>query len=364
MQKALTEALVRTIPAPSSGRLDISDLRCVGLSFRVSAAGARSWNFRFRDPLSGNTSRATIGAYPTVTLSEARRRADAMRQQVAGGENPINAKRRERKLAGERTFGALADRYVNEHARRHKRSAATDERNLNLHILPKWRVRRFDDLTRADLVELIEALIGEGKQTLANRVHSLCSKIGSFAVDAGLLNGNPFAAIAKRGVEVIGRRVLTNHEIRLFWHAIIQKPVSRAVGLALRLQLLTGTRPGEAAGAARAELADGIWTISADRIKNGRSHLVPLSSLASDTIKSALDLAGDKADFLFPSPSVGNAAISAHALAVAMRRFAGNLDPHAGKSWQANPPTPHDLRRTFATRLAALAYRRKTATPA
>jgi hypothetical protein len=54
-------------------------------------------------------------------------------------------------------------------------------------------------LTRADLIELVEGLIGDGKQTLANRVHALCSQIGSFAVDAGLLNGNPSKATIRRG---------------------------------------------------------------------------------------------------------------------------------------------------------------------
>jgi integrase len=39
-----------------------------------------------------------------------------------------------------------------------------------------------------------------------------------------------------------------------------------------------------------------------------------------------------------------------------MRRFAEHLagDGEAAKTWRANPPTPHDLRRTIATRLAAL----------
>jgi integrase len=58
-------------------------------------------------------------------------------------------------------------------------------------------------------------------------------------------------------------------------------------------------------------------------------------------------------EYLFPSPSVKNSPITAHALAVAMARFAGSPDP-AAKSWRAEPPSPHDLRRTVATRLAEL----------
>jgi integrase len=124
--------------------------------------------------------------------------------------------------------------------------------------------------------------------------------------------------------------------------------------------LLTGVRPGEAAGVARAEFVNigekdrARWIIPASRSKNGRSHLVPLSEMARRTILSALELTGEDDEFLFPSPSIKDAAITSHALAVAMARFADCLDPIAGKSWRDEPPSPHDLRRTMATRLAEL----------
>jgi integrase len=354
MRKGLTDVFIRNLPTPSAGRSEIADARVTGLEFRVTAKGARTWSFRFRDPRSGKPTRATIGDYPTVSLAEARERADAMRRQVAAGENPVEAKRRERELSGSRTFRALADRYLNEHARRHKRSAEADERNLRLHVLPRWRDRRFDEIRRADIIELVESLVTDGKPTLANRVQALVSSIFSFAMDADLIAGNPCARLRRRGVEVVGRRVLTDSEIRLFWHGIVDRPVSRAVGLALRLQLLTGTRPGEVAGAARAELGEGAWIIPASRSKNGRAHLVPLSELAQQTVHAALDLAGDDSDFVFPSPLVDGASITAHALAVAMARFAKSLDSTAGESWRAERPSPHDLRRTVATRLAKL----------
>jgi integrase len=134
-------------------------------------------------------------------------------------------------------------------------------------------------------------------------------------------------------------------EIRLFWDGIIQKPVSRRVGLALRLILLTGVRPSEAAGMALGELENMNeksrvrWIVPVARSKNGRAHLVPLSEPARQTILSALELIGDNDDYLFPSPSVRDAPITAHALAVAMVRFAGNLDATVAKSWRAEPPS-------------------------
>ena len=364
MAKTLTDAFVKAIRTPSKARVEYADLRCVGLAFRVTASGVRSWCFRFRNSRTGRWSCIGLGPYPAVSLSAARELAETQRRVVAKGQNPVEIRRQERVEAPQKTFEALAARYMAEHADRHKRprSAAEDRRNLDLHILPRWRNRRYEDLRRADLIELVEGLVKDGKPTLANRVHALLSKIGAFAVDADLLVGNPFAGIKKRGRENLGRRILSDDEIRLFWRHIVLPPVSRRVGLALRLALLTGARAGEVVGIARAEtehLGDtnrAAWTIPATRAKNGRAHYVPLSPIAQATLQSALELIGDDEKFLFPSRWNAKEPITAHALAVAMRRFSGRLDVKSAalKSWRAEPPSPHDLRRTFATRLSSL----------
>jgi hypothetical protein len=96
----------------------------------------KSWCFRFRDPRSGKDARLTLGRYPDVSLSQARARASDLRREVAGGTNPVDRKYRQREEAHTKSFAALADRYLQEHARRFKRSAAADERNLRLMFSP------------------------------------------------------------------------------------------------------------------------------------------------------------------------------------------------------------------------------------
>ncbi len=187
MQKALTDTFIRNVSPPAFRRLEIADLKSTGLSFRVTCSGTRSWCFRFRDPKSGKTSRATIGQYPTLTLGEARARADALRHSVAAGENPVDRKRRERETAATKTFKALADRYMEEHAKRRKKSSDADDRNLRLHVLPKWANRRYEEIGRGDIIALVESIVTAGMPTLANRVQALISSIYSFAVDADLV---------------------------------------------------------------------------------------------------------------------------------------------------------------------------------
>ena len=354
MQQALTDQAVKAVRPPAMGRVEIADLRCTGLALRVTAAGARSWCFRFRDPATGKTTRATLGPYPTVGLADARAAADAMRKKVVRGVNPVEAKRRERAEAHKKTFATLAARYMAEHANRHKkpRSAAEDDRNLRLHVLPKWGDRPYEAVARRDVIELLESIVESGKPVAANRVHAVISTVFSFAMDCDLIAANPASRLRKRGVETKRTRVLTDDEIRLFWRCAVAPPVSRPVGLTLRLCLLTGMRASEAAGLTRAEInhADdperAAFTIAAERVKNSRAHLVPLAPLAVETLREALALAGDDAHVF---------GIEGHALAVALRRLAAALpDAPGAETWRADPPTPHDLRRTCATRLAGL----------
>jgi integrase len=350
MRQVLTDAACKTKP-PHAGRLEIADVRQVGLVLRITAKGARTFAFRFRHPHTRKTLRFTIGGYPEIGLEAARRRAREMAAQVEAGLDPIETRKTERKTAHTRTLAALADRYLKEHAARHKRprSAEEDRRNLRVHILPRWAKHDYRNIRRSDVIELIESIVGDGKHAAANRVHSLISKVFSFAIDADLLDANPCARLKKRGVEKARPRVLTDDEIRTFWNGIVARPVSRPTGLALRLALLTAARASEIAGARKAEFHDlddpkhAAWLIPGERTKNKRDHLVPLSPLALKTAKAAIAEFADD-EFLFPGRRDGEP-IDRHTLTTAMARFC--------KNWK-EPPSPHDLRRTLNTRLAQM----------
>jgi integrase len=356
MTKSLTDAVIRHVQPPENGRLELADAGCRGLWLRITSNGAKTFAFRFRS--NGRSERLSLGRYPDLSLRDARNRADALRRDVVDGKNPSAHKR----SAPARNFGALADRYLIEHARRFKRSADADERNLRLHVRPHWAHRDATKIERADVIELIERIMAADKPVLANRVQALVSSVFSFAVDAALAKSNPCVRLRKRGQETARTRTLTDGEIRLFWDRIVASPVSRPVGIALRLILLLGARPGEAAGMARSELEFDdddrpvAWTIPVERSKNRRAHYLPLPVLARDLIGEALVLAGKDSAFTFPSRrGDGAIAIEGHALAVAMRRFAASLPAKKPetKSWRADVPSAHDLRRTAATRLSA-----------
>ena len=89
----------------------------------------------------------------------------------------------------------------------------------------------------------------------------------------------------------MGERVLSDPEIRLFWHKVVEAPASRQTGLGLRLALLTGVRVGEVAGIKPSELEHmgdpvrAVWTIPKSRTKNGLAHVVPLAPMALEIVR-------------------------------------------------------------------------------
>lgn len=128
-------------------------------------------------------------------------------------------------------------------------------------------------------------------------------------------------------------------------HLLGVAPVTKRTKLALKLLLFTLQRSSEVIGMNRSELnlREKLWIIPAERTKNKKAHLVPLSPQAITIIKELLRTASEDG-FLFPGEGKGDHLTNA-ALSRAIKR---NLD-HFGLS----AFTPHDLRRTGSTQLAA-----------
>lgn len=358
MQKILTDTVVRSIKPPARGRVEIADTRCSGLTFRVTPGGVRSWCFRFRDPGTKRSARMTLGLYPDLTLANARQMTDDARRTVAQGGNPLHLRREAIRNANTNTFEHLTKRFMAEYSERFKKSHAQDRRVLDKHVLPRWRRRPYISIRRRDVIELLEDLLKSGRPSLVNRVHSLVSTIYTFAIDSDLTEVNPCYRLRKRGKETVGSRILADDEIRALWPAVLLSPVSRIVGLALRLQLLTATRSGEVAGLHIRELMNmndadkAAWILPAERSKNGKEHLIPLSRTAQAIIAEAQELTGGK-EYIFPSAAVEDAPVTSHAISTALYRLIRS-DKLAVRSLKKSPPSPHDFRRTVATRLAAL----------
>ncbi len=396
---------VGALKRPSTGQIDYFDEALKGFGIRVSAAGRMTWFVMYRDS-DGRRQRYNLGTYPTVTVKRARTDARTALESVSKGGNPAKEKR-ERKMAD--TFAELAAAYIRHYAQgeafatwqdgkaiveKHpdfimkgrelvipptykgnidddrrpitaylkapdnppaprKRSWRKDQNLIDRDLLPEWRHRKAETITRADVNRLLDKIVDRGAPIQANRALEVIRKLFSWAIGESRvrLDANPCSEIKKRGVETPRDRHLSADEIKAMWPMVGTKErpakITDATRLALRLMLTTGQRPGEVLGMAWAEL-DGdwqdaekpSWVIPANRSKNGRAHSVPLSPLAVDLLTEAKALA-DGSPYVFPSPR-GKGAMQVSSLSHALSR-----SEHFG----IEPFTSHDLRRTVATHL-------------
>lgn len=366
---ALSDAYVRNIK-PTATRAEYWDAKVSGLCLRMTPTGVATWTLRYRPQGSASFKRLNLGHYPEVSLAKARERAETQRVAVSGGADPQGEiKSRREQSTRALTFEKLAAAYVDRYAKTQKRSWAQDDLLLRLYVAPEWTGRRADKLTRADAAALLDKIAARTPSS-ANRTHTVLSKVFNWAVDSGLMEASPMARMRKRAREKAKERVLAPGEIRALWRAVGEANIAPAVAAALRFLLLTGQRPGEVAGIALGEIKDtdngarARIELPADRMKGGRPHVLPLAPMALEIVGERLDKTMQGQAHLFASGFADRGPIARHTLSQALRRLIPALAPdgpdaEAILTLKANPPTPHDFRRTLATGLAALGVLRE-----
>jgi integrase len=247
------------------------DARERGLLLRVRASGHRGFYFMYNHR--GRTRWYNIGLVP---LADARRIAVRLRLAVAEGKDPA-AERRDQRDAG--TFGELARRYVEEHAKKKNKSWQQADYLVRAHLLPKWSRLDARSITRAD----VRAALGKiTSPTVANQTRAAASAIFSFGVKMEVLALNPVLGV-ERNETKSRERVLSDSEIAAFWPHLSPP---------LRTLLLTGQRPGEVGAMRREHIVDGWWEMPGEPdpalgwpgTKNKKNHRVWLPHAAREII--------------------------------------------------------------------------------
>lgn len=352
--------LVKRKPVKAN-KLALDALKPEGVKYEVSVAGypglvVRVWpsderTFLYRHRQDGQLRRIALKA---STLADAVTEWNEERKAARLGVDIASRRLEERhekrlKRAEERrdpTVQQLADRYITEYAKRHKRSWAADQRMLTRLVVPDLGPIKAKAVRRADIHALVHK-IARKTPTQGNRVLAVVRKLFSFALDAGVIDTHPCLRMKAPAPELVRDRVLTDAELRAIWNAdpAILNPI---LADALRLQLLTACRIGEVVGATKAELdKEATWTVPGTRTKNKLDHVVPLVAEAAAIIKRRRD----NGAFLFPWPTRQGHLMPdlvSHELLVALPKLEV---PHFGT---------HDLRRTVATRLSELGIDKET----
>ena len=293
--------------APAAKRREIPDAYLPGLYFIIQPSGKKSWAVRYR--CNGRSRKYTLGSYPKLGLADARELARAAFRIIAEGRDPMA----ERKEARRRAQAGAADRDVFEtvwrdYKQRHvaglrPSTAAECARLFEKEFLPRFRARRLSEITKQDVLDLLDDLIDRGAPATANHALASLRAFFNWAVHRDLLAVSPCAGVKKPAETKSRDRVLADDEIRRLWRAC--EEIGFPFGPLTQLLLLTGARRDEVRCMTERELdlERQTWTIPAARSKNGVEHTVHLAPLALSVLASMPRISGD-AGYLFTTNGV------------------------------------------------------------
>lgn len=330
----LTAKTVETLEIKEGKRYDVRDETLPGLLIRVSSSGQKVWYVHKR--VDGRMRRVRIGAYPLLSLSDARQAARKMLVDIeTGAFSAARVKKPEVK-----SLATVIDDYITLYAkprnRDWKRVAAT---------LRKFSVlfdRSIDTITRADVVEVLDQIVAGGTPIRANRAAAAIKTVMNWSVDRGLIVASPLTGMRMPVKEEARERVLSADELRAVW--VAASACGYPFGDCIKLLILTGQRRAEVAGMRWSELdlENGLWNLPGKRVKNASAHIVPLAAPAVEILRNVPRFL--RSDYVFTT--TGRSPVSGFGRAKA------RIDCHAqltGADWRV-----HDLRRTVATNMAML----------
>ncbi|AIV49905.1 tyrosine-type recombinase/integrase [Burkholderia pseudomallei] len=325
-----------------------------GLHLLVKPNGARLW--QYRAAVMGKPVLVSLGQYPDVGLSEARRKHQDARKLVAQGVHPTEHRKRheaERKTAElQRQAGSFRAACTAWRARTdgalRPASIAQREREINKHLMPKLGDRLITDVTRFELAELLRAVSARTPE-VAHNLRTYLSAIWEQAADHGIVAANIVP------LKLTGRGPKVNHAAlkidRLgdFLRALDADPADLPGKIAIRLIILNAARKSEVIGGRWSEIDFDAaeWRIPPERMKGGKEHVVPLSRQAVALLRELRALSGG--DVMFPNRRDPRRPMAGGSINNVMHRmgFTEEAKPHGFRAlfstyWH-EAQAPHDV---------------------
>ena len=350
----LTDVVVRSA-TPQSRPRKLFDGR--GLYLEISPSGGRWWRWKYR--VGGKEKRLSLGVYPDVSLKAARARREAVRQQLAAGIDPGQARKAQKlALTGADSFEAVAREW---HAKFSAgwvpRHGGRILRRLEHDLFPWLGQRPLADIRAPELLGVLRRIESRGAVETAHRAMQNCGQVFRYAIATGRAERDPTGDL--RGAlppptERHFASIIEPKRIGALLRAIDTYEGFFVTKCALRLAPLVFVRPGELRRAAWPEidLAAAEWRIPAERMKMRTPHIVPLARQAVDVLRelepltnrvSAMTL--DAPRFVFPSARSAARPMSENAVLAALRRMGYTKEEMTGVSRFSQ----HGVQRTSCT---------------
>jgi integrase len=349
----LTDKLCERVRPPPTGRTELFDRTLPGFCLRVSEKGRKSFCLLYR--INGIKRRLTLGPYTgTGSLKAARDRARKALMAAADGRDPATEKTEARRKGD--TVGEVVEDYWRLHLAGLK-DGRKAKRILDQEVVARWRYRRIGQITRRDIIELVDEVARRGTTDHAKDIIELVDEVAprgttgqadkvrawvrallNWCLSRDVIENNPAARLRRPHKTKIRSRVLGDEELRQIWQAA--ERLGYPFGPAAQLLMLTGQRRGEVCRTrwSDVDLEERLWVMG--DTKGGRPHAVPLAERACAILGGLPRLGTHVFSTRRDRPVSG--------LSKAKQR----LDKASGiEGWIF-----HDLRRTVRTALARLGF--------
>jgi integrase len=236
------------------------------------------------------------------------------------------------------TVAKVTAEFIQRYAKPKNRSWKETERIFERYVLPEWGKRPIENISRRDVIALLDSIMDQGSPYMANRVLANIRRFFNWCLERDILQATPVAKVKALAKEVSRDRILSDDEVRAVWRA--WDAMGWPFGLAFKFLLVTGQRLNEVSTMrwSDANLENRLWTLPREFTKSDRLHEVPLSPLAVEILEAVPNMG----EFVFTTN--GKTPISG--FSKAKKR----CDDLSGvRQWRL-----HDLRRTAASGMARL----------
>ncbi|RLQ89647.1 tyrosine-type recombinase/integrase [Notoacmeibacter ruber] len=303
-----------------------------GLHLLVTANGSKLWRLNYR--FYGKQKTLYIGAWPAVSLADARLRRESAKKLLAQSIDPAaqaKHERIERQANFANTFGAIADEVLERNEKEGLAAVTINKKRWLIDLVrPALGKRPVRDITAPELLNELRKVEAKGNYETARRLRAVCGQVFRYAVITSRADFDPSAALrgALISPTVTSQAAITEWGkfgglLRAIWgydgHA--------STRYGLQLLALLYPRPGELRQAEWSEidLEAGVWTIPAQRAKMRREHRKPLSKEAADIFAEVHKLNGFS-KYVFPAIHTTQRPLSENTFNAALRRM--GFDKH------------------------------------
>ena len=298
-----------------------------GLFLQVTPAGGKHWKMKYRQA-NGKEGLLSFGAYPALSLEQARRKRDEAKSQLVSGRDPAELRRQAKgEMRSQNTFRAITNAWLElTRAKVAPQSLRNYKTIIDKYLLPPLGDMPIQRVRPGDFLDAFRHIEGKGTIATSRKASQLCSSIMRYAIALGIVNIDPIPSINTLLKPYRAKHfpaIIEPGELGALLNRIDAYGAGRAsliVKTAMRIMPYIFVRTTELAHAKWSDMnfATCEWRYTVSKTKT--PHIVPLAPQVVDLLRELKGHTGDGV-FVFPNARDKSRPLSEVTLIGVLRRM-------------------------------------------